>query len=239
MTRFKVLFISCMAAMGLFAVSAVGAQAATWHICEKVAAGTGTFNDSNCSVSGGTKEWKRVAFTGTETINSSGSNFELSVPARGIVIKCTTQTSSNAKIFNSTEDSGTINFSSCKLFDSEGHEATACTVAEPITTTVKTHLSGTSPIYDVFEPSTGTLFTNITISGASCAAITPGSYEVTGNIAGETETGERVSQPLKFSEAISKAAGTALKFGKAAAFLSGTSHLSLSGAHSGSAWGAS
>jgi hypothetical protein len=190
----------------------------------------------------------------TAAVSSSGGTFELKVEELGVVIKCSAE--SNTGTLKGGEpgtDEATVTFTGCKLFDLSGTQATACVVHsegaanETIVSEVNTELiqpggAGTT-IYDRFTSKAGQPFTTIAIDnavGKHCAAgLVEGeeAYSVTGNTAGETESGLRVTQPLRFSAAISTATSTELKFGESTATLTGTSNETLPG-HPGVNWGA-
>jgi len=65
-----------------------------------------------------------------------------------------------------------------------------------------------------------------------------GEFDILGEIAGELSTTEAVEQSLKFSQAITEAAGAELFFKTTPANFSGTATQKLSGAKSGKKWGA-
>jgi hypothetical protein len=166
-------------------------------------------------------------FTGEEEISSTGGPFTLTVPKLGVAIKCEKETDSGT-IFSKNKDEAKIEFTKCVV-----EKAANCTVKEPITSEVNTALTEVSgKVYDKFTPKKEP-FTTITLEGTSCAL--KKAYEVTGTEAGEVGA-EEVESKLKFSEAISKAAGTVLKFGADEAFLEGTTNQKLAGKEKGKKW---
>jgi hypothetical protein len=209
--KLKVLGLSCLAVFAFTAVSASAAQAHEWTI-------TGTPLSS---------------LGGTETIDSVGGPFELSVPSRKLLLRCEEQVSTG-EITSEPEgsDSALVEFFDCSVVG-----APLCEVEEPIVAETVTQLVTVNGVlYDRFSPAAGSTFTTIVIEG--CAA--EGEFPVTGNVAGETEPPgvQLVDQPLDFSKEISEAAGTELKFGNAPAFLSGEAEVTLTGPNAGEPWGA-
>jgi len=216
MTRFKILLITCMAVLGVTAVSAAAAQASTtWQV------GGSTLPEGK-----------------TANIKSSGGPFTLEVPELPATIRCSTE-SNTGTIFNKKNakgelqgfDTATVNFTGCVVVGFEK----VCTVTEPITTNTNTELITVGGvIYDKFTSTTG-VFTTITIKGASCPLL--GSYNVTGNTAGKVGPAA-VKATLEFSKSISSASGTQLLFEGLKAYLTGTSIQELTGEYAGKTLGA-
>lgn len=218
MKRWRVFSLALMAVLALTAITASLAQAASpeWSIEGK-------------------------ALSGSESISSEATEtFKLEVPARGLTIQCTEQSTVEGKITSPRADSGKISFNNCSVVG-----APTCKVTQPITTVplvTELKLSGTT-VYDTFKPASGTTFTTITISG--CAAA--GSFPITGQTCGKATNAlgvQAVKQQLEFSKAITATCIAngyitgGLKFAGTEATLTGKANNFLSGANAGKKFGA-
>jgi len=198
LTKFKVLFITCMAVLGIAALPAM-AQAASpeWYV-------------------------NGAKLTGSENVKTSGSNMKLEI--EGVAtIKCSTMTGTGL-ITAPRSDSGSISFTGCEVVGlssvcSVHGVGNAVGTITPGALATELKLVAPSTVYDVFKPASGTTFVEIVIEGASCSVAN--TYPITGEVAGLGEPlgTEKVEQPLTFSKAISTAAGTALKAGKKNAYM--------------------
>ncbi len=138
MQRLKVLGLALVAAFALGAVAASGASAAEPEIlsCQKVAAGTGAFEDAKCSKLGGTKEFELKELVKKKFTSTSGAG---ELKAAGQTVKCAADT-------NTGEISGTkavvkvvVKFTKCKLGAAECKSAGA-NPEEIVTTSLKGRL---------------------------------------------------------------------------------------------------
>jgi hypothetical protein len=181
------------------------------------------------------KTFEELKYEGKEISMTGSGAFTLTVPKAKVSIKCTSQELSGAIVQGGT-GKATSKFKECKVFDLEGKEVKSCPVSEPLTLTSKTELIEVGEkVYDKFSPATESSFGTIKFTAKECAL--GESLELTGTLAGESEAGERVKQPLVFSEAIATTTGTALKLGANPATPSGTSTISLGGEQAGQPWG--
>jgi hypothetical protein len=108
---------------------------------------------------------------------------EMTVASTKVAFTCR-ENASPVKLETSGKSLGKLNYSDCALDEvtSKGIESllTTCTVTEPIEFKTKGELIGTKgPVEVELRPETGTLFTTLELTGASCAL--KGKYEVGGS----------------------------------------------------------
>lgn len=161
--------------------------------------------------------------------NPTSLSFE--IPALKVTIECKTESLKGSLVKGGT-GSASVELKTCSVVGSK-----FCTVPDPGSFETKIELlESKEKVYAKISPASGTTFTTFHLEGASCTL--PKTLELSGTVAGEFEEGERVSQPLKFSAAISTATETKLTMGTNTATLTATSSLELSGANIGAQWAA-
>ncbi len=228
----KVLGVSLIAALGLMAIGAVGAQAAgEWKIGGKTMSELGLASE-----------------TYTAKLEP-GVNALYLVKTLNIEIKCSTIHVLLGDILPSGIVDLKLTFLGCKVFDDSAKESelTACSIksAGQATEVIETQqIKGLIILhggknYSLTTPSSGLTFTTVELIGASCAP--KGSYPIAGTTVVEigAEAKELLLTPVKepealFPEVSGKKDG--LKFGENKAFLAGAAVAELTGAKKGSAW---
>jgi hypothetical protein len=134
-----------------------------------------------------------------------------------IVIICK-KTSFTGEIEKEGKSKATIKYELCELEEeATGKILTACTV-EPPTAKVNDLLEGGPPVKDKFEESGGLPFTEITITGASCA-LKVSKVAVKGSQVCELPGGEVEAEKHKI---VCSPSGSSLKFGTKTATYTGT-----------------
>ncbi|HYM44888.1 MAG TPA: hypothetical protein VES65_01840 [Solirubrobacteraceae bacterium] len=184
------------------AIASASASALEFYKCVKVAAGTGTFNDSHCNEAGGSKEYAHellaelleILSKGTEKFTLGGELLKVKVE-----ISCENEHGTgsihNGKVKVDLPEGSpeevltglglvTNEFTLCKVETPAG-----CQVKEPIIAESLIQLSTVGAIpYVLFSPddavnSTNKTFVKITLEGCIIA----GTYSVTGMAAGKAE----------------------------------------------------
>lgn len=182
-----------------------------------------------------TPEWfvNGAKLAGSETLKSEGGPFLIGLFApRGGNIECQYQQGTGTIVGPRAETESTgLRFGGCVALG-----APTCKVTPIHFVSTKAEISADgNTVYDRIKPASGTIFTNITISGCSAA----GSFPITGEVCGEAEAlgVELVNQPLRFSTAISKACGSSgLKWAGSPVPLTGTWNRLLTGPNMGKKW---
>jgi hypothetical protein len=180
---------------------------------------------------------KYGGFTGTATISGSGGEeiLESVIASQKVEIKCASD-SGTGEINSATgADSATLEFATCKLFliNATTHvaeESTVCTVANPVAKISSQLEAGTTLVQ---LKASGTNFTEIKITGASCVA--KGTFAVTGEVtcSGPEGTVALVTHVLNCNSAKST-----LKLASEAARLTGSTSEKLTGTNAGKTyWG--
>jgi hypothetical protein len=197
MTRRKSIFgVSLLCAICLCAFGAASATATTLYVCEKVAAGTGTWNDANCEEPGGKKEFATKA-TGlnvpTTLVGNSSTAFVLNatIAKTAVTISCkreeSTGTATNTEIggIQHNEGSGMVlTFKECVFAGLKGCALSATTVvSEKLTSETFTEAAVTYVRF--LPPASGTLIP-FTLATCSNTALN-GAYQFTGNAVGRSE----------------------------------------------------
>jgi hypothetical protein len=170
-----------------------------------------------------------------EKISLAGGPITLSVPSKGLTLKCSTVEGSG-KIFENGSDEATAKLSKCEA-------SKTCKVTEPLTLEIKSELiqAGGSFTYDKVQAlKEGKPLAGITFTG-ECPL--PEKSEVTGSVAAQASLEGHAKQSLKFSESISNTVNAGLKeegkaelglsLGKSPAILSGEVITQLTGAKAG------
>ncbi len=219
----KVLGVSLIAALGLMAFGAAGAQASgEWRIGGKTMSELGLTEETvTGKAEAGVKE---ILLVKTLNIQKSCTGFDIQ----------------SVTISPSGKGKGAVRLLGCKVFADEAGEAelTACGVKSTgqEAGVIQTELIGGEIVlsggvnYVLFKPASGTSFTTIELTGASCAP--KGTYPITGTVVAElgAEAKELLLKPIK------EFTGDGLKFGENKAFLIGSGLAELTGAKKGSAW---
>jgi hypothetical protein len=218
--KLKAMGLALVALCAFGAVSAGAAQAAAPHWT------VGTSDPLN-----GTKNIREVVTLLPRVTGESPVSGEVTVPGLGLTINFTSLKVMSGKIIGNGTISGSNNGSAVALSFAGATVTTApgCVVKNVggangtiNTSAVNAELSGESPTYALFTPSGTTVFVEIEISKASetksCAAA--GKYKVEGTAAVQMQTNtmeEYVNG--ESNEAIQKASGQSLTFGKKPAYL--------------------
>jgi hypothetical protein len=220
--RFRKIALALFACMALGAIVANAAQAATeWTLETKKPLASETVKvstkagDPTLTLIGETKGGLKVHLTSTG-VSCSGT--------------CT--------ISGAGHSEGKLLFSGMTVM-----EPASCEIAGGAVTTNllvdNLKMDGTV-VLDIFEPKTGTTFTEIEFTGAKCPVaelIVPISGKVTGVSGDATETYIK-DQILTFSAANQTTGGTALTIGGGTASISGVAHNELSGTNKEAKFGA-
>ncbi len=220
----KALGLSFIAALSLMALTAAGAQAAgEWKIETKTMTELGLTEEAI----------KGKLETGVKNI--------LLVKTLNVNISCAAvDTSANAKILKGGTLTGSLIFLTCKVFADEAGEPelTACGTKstgaaageiQTVAVTGEIILSG-GENFVLVKPVSGTTFTTVELTGASCAA--KGTYPITGTTVVKlgVEAKELLLTPIK------EFTGDGLKFGENKAFLFGAAIAELNGAKLTKIW---
>ncbi|MGA2164884.1 MAG: hypothetical protein ABSH36_10495 [Solirubrobacteraceae bacterium] len=115
------------------------------------------------------------------------------IAATKVSFICTSNKFSEAKIKAGGAASSKLEFAKCKAYEiKEGAETllSSCTISEPVSFAVKEQLiSGPGGVAELeVKPSTGTSFTSIVLSGATC--IFKGTFELQGSLSASLPEGE-------------------------------------------------
>ena len=220
----SVLGVSVLAALGLMAVVASGAQAAQW------------------TIGGQTLPELKIEH---ETFESSGGPITINSEYGGVTwISCEAQQGLGV-IYDAGYSKWEDELSGCRL----GGENETCQLSEDdetilISTTGDLSGDGT---YDIFSPQSGGVFTEFTVEsveGEECTLIPVASeshtFELVGQIGGEVGSAG-TSLPLSFSAAIEEATESAQLseglgigyYGNISAYADGGNSMSLTGANAG------
>ncbi len=230
--RFHVLRASSLVALGLIALSSAVAQAA--NLSDGGAGGLYRILGSSALV-------PNVTVTG-----SSEGHVRLLAPGQGVSLLCTSVDVTEGKFLTDTELLMKLLFLNCgvRLFENEEEELSSCVITNGREFTLaliglsKKH--ETKP-YVLFDADGGEALGSFKYeSGKGCPL--PLTTTVTGSVVAEATTGEVVTQLLKFSRAIQElfqvgTAGDHLKYNTHEAYVDGSLTISLTGAHTGCAWG--
>lgn len=232
--RFKKTLLALFACMAVAAFAANAAQAspgAKWTVgAEGTGPGT-TLSSETVEVSGG--PW---------TLSSTVLGAPIVIHANSV--ECTPNV--ECKIFGEGSSSGSLTYTGVTV--TEPSTCSANSPGQPVGTISTNPLKDTiimdpsnaeGPVFDKFEPASGTTFVEIELTGAECpfAGVTA---PVTGSATGEAShpTGFlAVEQKLTFGSAQQATGGGSLSLGKAPATLNGTAINKLKGANKGSAFG--
>jgi hypothetical protein len=233
--RFKKTLLALVACMALAAFGANAAQASPGAQWTTGSPGSGP----------------GTPLTGSATVNVSGGPWTLSSSVLGapIVIHAEEVECSpgeTCEIFGEGSSRGGLTYTGVTV--TEPSTCSANSPGEPVGTITTNPLKDTiimdpsneaGPVFDRFEPASGTTFVEIELTGAECpfAGVTA---PVTGSATGEAShpTGFLAeTQELTFGSAQQATGGGELKLGKAAATLSGTGVNRLSGENQGKAFG--
>lgn len=186
-----------------------------------------------------------------ETVFVSGGPWTLTSAPLGIAVKLTAEKvectpGAICRIYGQGHSENGVTFTNVKVVNPSG-----CTVSSPgaLTGTVSTevltdqleHPDGSNPAatFDKFFPETGSTFAILVFEGAGCIlneleipmeGVTHRRTNNTGVIASP--------QPIVFSEAEEKTAGSTLAMGGVPLYLTGQMYFTLNGAHAGEAFGA-
>lgn len=232
--RFKKTLLALVACMALAAFGANAAQASPGAQWTFGAEGTGpgtVLTNETVSVSGG--PW---------TLSSSVLGAPIVIHAEEV--ECTPGVT--CEISGEGSSSGGLTYTGVTV--TEPSTCSANSPGEPVGTITTHPLKDTiimdpsneaGPVFDRFEPASGTTFVEIELTGAECpfAGVTA---PVTGSATGEAShpTGFLAkAQELTFGSSQQATGGGELKLGKAPATLNGTAVNTLSGEHKGSAFG--
>jgi hypothetical protein len=172
-----------------------------------------------------------------EKVTLSGGPVTLSVPGKGLTIKCES-TEGSGKYFEGGSDELKVTLGKCKVV-----EPVSCKVSETISLEAKTvQIMAGNAFYDKLVPLTeGKAFGSITLTGEKC--VFAEKNELAGAVAATISSEEAVKLPLGFSESTTKlvneglkAAGEAelaLTFAKTTALVSGEVLTQLAGGNAG------
>jgi hypothetical protein len=164
----------------------------------------------------------------------------LFVEKSNLKVKCNGVKGSGS-IVEESKGTTTLELSECIVTNFSGtEEITSCKVITPITlkaSSTPVLNSEATVIYDDLTPASGTSFGSLSFEKEK-GCVFPAKNELKGSMAWEVNHEEPAKQTLKFSEAIAKAAKTALLFGANAAILVGEPVEELAGANAGKRWGA-
>jgi len=234
----RALGLAIVAALGLMAFSAVGAQAAEFKI---LASGALVSNEG---VTG------RLV---TGTVST------LLVPGRSLTIRCSGLKVLSGTLISSKEGLGALEYTGCAAFNSaskEEKEELPCEIIPGKTITAKAKLLPHAANQVLAEPDlsveeekakTTLPFTTVEFkSGTGCAL--PLKNEVKGSIVGEVSpAGESVKPKLLLTKALQEATGSepekgvfkgdVLLFGTFRSFIDGEGEVELTGAHIGCKFG--
>jgi hypothetical protein len=257
MRAMKLLGAAMLAAL---AVSAVGASAAfagpTFEVpCHKVTtAGTGAFENSTCTVSGGTKEFSKTLLGGeSETIEAKAEGAQV-LTASSVELECSgVSVAAGAKIEGGSPgtDTETLIYTGCIR---KGHSTCeARTKSGPTAGQIETLPLKSELVYrtkaltstdTLFVPVTPSKFVEVELKGTECGSITSGTVE--GSVAVENEAGLHVegiltapATPIKkvFDEHGTEKTVGLKAFGFLTASYVGKDKVKLSGALKGGEWG--
>lgn len=230
----RALGLSLLSALSLMAVFAGGAQATA---------------DPGSFWVGELGKFLLATFTGTQ--EGAGS---LLVPGRSLTITCNAGHVNSGHLKTSTLGLAKVTFLECATFSHPGGGAlTACTVGkekgkpESIVATADLlpflHLEGGIPTnlnYVTAEPDESANFTEIVLSGSTCAI--KGTYAVTGSISAEikpalSEPTHPIVNLIEATKAFSELVKDSLSFGAFSAFVIAKAEIELTGEHKGIKFG--
>jgi len=133
--RIRVLFVSLLAVFAVGAVASASASAHEFLTCQKVAAGTGKFAESECIKTGAPEEfeWKGIAAAVKVTGTDGVSKFESALAGVKVIIECEESTFTG-ELEAAGKSKGKVEFEGCKIFENKNGIKTllTCKVA-PIT----------------------------------------------------------------------------------------------------------
>jgi hypothetical protein len=180
---------------------------------------------------------KYGGFTGTATISGSGGEqiLESVIASQKVEIKCASNSGTGELEAANGAGSGTLEFATCKLFlvNATTHvaeESTVCTVANPVAK-ISSQLEAVTTLEKL--KASGTNFTEIKITGASCVA--KGTFAVTGEV---TCSGPEGTVALVTHVLNCNSANSTLKLASEAARLTGSLSVKLTGTNAGKTyWG--
>jgi len=194
------LFVPLLAVVALVAVPAAAQAAPQWFLCKKVAAGTGKFTTISCGTEKAASNFEKVLVGNLSSAvlvtskNVAGVNAVLKTATGSIT--CTTVTDESF-IWNRGgrgRDINEVEFSGCTAAGA----LAGCTVATPIVVEASTRLEEeAAKFYNKYFAVSEEPFTEVTLSGAGCAAV--GTFPVTGTARGEIATGGTGGKIQKFN----------------------------------------
>jgi hypothetical protein len=178
---------------------------------------------------------KYGGFKGKATISGSGGEqiLESVIASQKVEIKCASDSGTGELEASSGAGSATLEFATCKLFlvNATTHvaeESTVCTVANPVAK-ISSQLEAVTTLTQL--KASGTSFTEIKITGASCVA--KGTFAVTGEVTCSSPEGDVALVTHVFNCNSAKAT---LKLASEPARLTGSLSVKLTGANAGKAW---
>jgi hypothetical protein len=210
MSRIRLIVLSLAAVTAIGAVASASASAHAFLDCQKVAAGTGKWTDSKCSVAG-TGEWetKEVA-SGTKAVGTSGvSKLKSKLLGAEILITCK-KDAFKGELETAGASKGEVTFEECSA-SSSGSELTNCEVPN-IKFKFTDQLVGT-PVEDEFKPAVaGKPFVEIVINNKGAkTCLEKGTFPVEGTQKCELPSGGTF---LAEHEIKCTPTGSSLKFNK-------------------------
>jgi len=191
----RTLMVSLLAVFALGAVAATAAQAVIqgpfWKVCKNVGLNNGTFEDAQCSVAGGSKEWEQVRLkaAGTEELEAKTSEGEHVLSTAGGLkqINCTKVSLGAGSVIEGKNGGNEgqiaknvkVEYRGCSVVGN----GTPCAVTEPLTTAkligklgyAEKNAGGTEGkgklliIFEV-EAAPHTLFATVNFTGTGCMA---------------------------------------------------------------------
>jgi hypothetical protein len=216
MRRTKILILCAMAAMATCAALSSSASATKnpkWALCEARTAGTGQWENSECTKLGGTKTHEtRLLLTESETREITA---EANGPQRltfvGATIVCKKLKLKAGAVFLGGEpgkDNETIVYEECEVEGKPNCKIKNGTIeTRPVTSTLAysskaaEETENQSATLTLFKPTTGDIFVELFLEGTECpAAIREKALPVKGEVLGENIKGNEhlVTQELNF-----------------------------------------
>lgn len=215
----RALGLSLIAAIGLLAISAAGAQA-----------------EGEWKIGGKTLPELKIE---EENVNASlDGTFTYTVPNLNLEIKCLKMDSLKSRLLLKGAGDLSLLFLECTFFAGKSQEEVkACKVKDVSVSMSDSIVLHAGKTYLLFKPLEGkTTFLTYTLEGEECA-IAGTSHAVGGSFAVDLES-EKATQTLKLGNAAADALlGDEAKLATSKVSLAGTLLLSLSGAQAGKAWG--
>jgi hypothetical protein len=169
--RIRVLLVSLLAVFAISAVASASSASAfelKWKVCQKVAAGTGEFENDHCEGGAGAREWKWVTLVAGEefTTKSVSTSASFTLVQGTHTITCThAEDTGTIKGGNPGTDTAEVKFTGCTTNETgclvKSKEGTA-KAGEIFVKPLKTRLvERNGKLADLFEPATGTTFVTL------------------------------------------------------------------------------